>query len=67
MRINEDDSFLSHQKRPITSNYTERTHYVTVPPGGRRKGEIGRMDEDDIGKVTRPKKNNTINITFLPV
>ena len=53
-RINEDGSFMPHQKGPITSTYTTDR---LVPPGGGRQGETRGMDEVDLGKTSGPKKN----------
>ncbi len=36
-----------------------------VVSGG--KGGIGRMDEDDLGKVTRPRENDASDFTYLPL
>ena len=51
---------------------SERTNHVNlysrlVPPGGGWKRGIGRMDEDDLGKVTGPKENAGSDFTYLPV
>jgi hypothetical protein len=50
---------------------TKRTNHVNVqsrlvPPGGGRKRIARRMDEDDLGKVTRPKENAASDLTYLP-
>ena len=42
-------------------------HGRLVPPGGRRTGTIRRIDEADIGQITRPKKNATGNLSYVPV
>jgi hypothetical protein len=50
----------------------ERTNHVNlhnrlVYPGGVGKRVMGRMDEDDLGKVTGPKENAGRDLTYLPV
>ncbi len=59
-RIHEDGSFMTHQKGPITSTYT--TDWF-LREGELRKGDTRRMDEDDLGQVSGPKKNAASNVT----
>jgi hypothetical protein len=53
---------MTHQKGPITSTYTAE---LFLRGGGKRV--IGRMDEDDLGKVTGPKENTSRGFTYLPI
>jgi hypothetical protein len=41
-------------------------HIRLVPPGGGGKRDVGRMDEDDLGKITGPKENDGDELTHLP-
>ena len=50
----------------------ERTNHVNlhsrlVPLGGGGKRGVGRMDDDDLGKVTRPKENAASDFKQLTV
>jgi hypothetical protein len=50
----------------------KRTNHINlhdrlVSPGKGGKRVSGRMDEDDLGKVTGPKENTVSDFTYLPV
>jgi hypothetical protein len=42
------------------------TNLIFFPPGGGGKRVVGRMDEVDLGEVTRPKKNATSELSHIP-
>ncbi len=60
-RSNEDGLFMPHQKGPITSTFT--VDWFLREGQGR---EAGRMDEDDLGQITRPKENATDELPHIP-
>jgi hypothetical protein len=61
-RSNDDGVFIQHQKGPITSTFT--TDWFLW------EGETrvaGRMDEVDLGSVSRPEENVTSELSYVPV
>ena len=60
------------QRRRCIYAASERTNHVhihgrLVPQGGRGTRAVGRMDEADLGQVTRPKENATDKLSYVPV
>jgi hypothetical protein len=52
---------------PKRTNHFNLHDRLVSPGKGGGKRVIGRMDEDDLGKVTGPKENTVRDFTYLPV
>ncbi len=63
-RSNEDGLFMAHQKGPITSTFT--ANWFLWDLGGTETRTVGRMDEVDLGQITRPKENATSELPHIP-
>jgi hypothetical protein len=64
MRIGKEN----HASYVVSINSSIKNHYSRLEsPRGGGKRVVGRMDEDDLGKVTGPKENAVIDLTYLPV
>jgi hypothetical protein len=51
---------------------SERTNHIhihnrLVPPGGGGTRDVERMDEVDLGSVSRPKENATGKLSYVPI
>ena len=60
------------QRRRCIHVTSERTNHIhihgrLVPPGGGGTRAVGRMDEVDLGSVSRPKENVTGELSYVPV